>query len=143
LKLAATQPSRPCPCGRLNHSKKPLSLADCCGRFIDHFESAPAPDAETLMRSRYTSFVLQRADYLLATWHASHRPLTIDFDPDVKWLGLDVRQHRVLDATHAEVEFVARQKSPGMPAVRLHERSRFLKDGDAPGHWYYVDGDLL
>jgi SEC-C motif domain protein len=143
LKLAATQPSRPCPCGRLSDSKKPLSLADCCGCFIDHFEDTPAPDAETLMRSRYSAFVLQRADYLLATWHASHRPLTIDFDPDVKWLGLDVRQHRVLDATHAEVEFVARQKSPGLPAVRLHECSRFLKDGDAPGRWYYVHGDLL
>jgi SEC-C motif domain protein len=135
------QPTQPCPCGRVGSSDKALSLADCCGRFIDHFENTPAPDAESLMRSRYTAFVLQRADYLLATWHASHRPLAIDFDSDVKWLGLDVRQHRVLDATHAEVEFVARQKAPGLPAVRLHEWSRFLKDGDSPGRWYYVDGD--
>ena len=140
--LAATLPSRPCPCGRLSRSKKPLSLADCCGRFIDHFEDTPAPDAESLMRSRYTAFVLQRVDYLLATWHVSHRPQAIDFDPDVKWLGLEVRQCRALDASHAEVEFVARQKSLGMPAVRLHERSRFVKDGEAPGRWYYVDGDL-
>jgi SEC-C motif domain protein len=123
-------------------SNKPLLLADCCARFIDHFDQTPAPDAESLMRSRYTGFVLRRADYLLATWHASHRPQKVDFDPDVKWLGLEVRQHRVLDATHAEVEFIARQKSPGTAAVRLHERSRFVKDGDAPGRWYYVDGDL-
>jgi SEC-C motif domain protein len=120
-----------------------MLLADCCGRFIDHLEDMPAPDAESLMRSRYTAFVLERADYLLATWHASHRPEAIDFDPDVKWLGLEVRRHRVLDATHAEVEFVARQKCPGTAAVRLHERSRFVKDGVAPGRWYYVDGDLL
>ena len=137
------QPSRPCPCGRVGSSNKPLLLADCCGRFIDHFEDTPAPDAESLMRSRYTAFVLERADYLLATWHASHRPQSIDFDPAVKWLGLEVRQHRVLDKIHAEVEFVARQKSPGTAAVRLHERSRFVKDGDLPGRWYYVDGDLL
>ena len=29
------------------------------------------------------------------------------------------------------------------PPVETHERSRFVKDGDAPGRWYYVDGDLL
>jgi SEC-C motif domain protein len=143
LDAAATQLPRLCPCGRLNRSNKPCLMVDCCGRFIDHFEETPAPDAESLMRSRYTAFVLQRADYLLTTWHASRRPATIEFDPEVKWLGLEVRQHRVMDATHAEVEFVARQKSPGMPAVRLHERSRFVKDGNVPGRWYYVDGDWL
>jgi SEC-C motif domain protein len=132
-------PSRPCPCGRLNSSKKPLALIDCCGRLVDHFEDTPAPDAETLMRSRYTAFVVERADYLLATWYVRHRPQAIDFDPGVKWLGLEVRQHHVLDATHAEVEFVARQKSPGLPAIRLHERSRFIHES---GRWYYVDGDL-
>ena len=92
------------------------------------------------MRSRYGAFVLARADYLLATWHSSQRPATIEFDPGVKWLGLEVRQHRTLDATHAEVEFIARQKSPGSPALRLHERSRFLYEG---GRWYYLLGDQL
>jgi SEC-C motif-containing protein len=133
-------PSRPCPCGRLDPAKKPLLFANCCGRFIDHFEATPAPDAESLMRSRYTAFVAGCASYLLATWHASQRPASIEFDPGVKWLGLEVRSHREMDATHAEVEFVARQKSPGSPAVRLHERSRFIHE---VGRWYYVDGDQL
>ncbi len=92
------------------------------------------------MRSRYTAFVQERADYLLATWHASHRPAPIEFESGVKWLGLEVRSHRVIDSAHAEVEFVARQKSPGSPAVRLHERSRFVKE---EGRWYYLDGDAL
>ena len=127
-----------CPCG-----KRLLAYAACCGRYLDDFVATPAPDAESLMRSRYSAFVLERADYLLATWHLSRRPRTIEFDTGVKWLGLDVRQHRVLDETHAEVEFVARQKSAGLAAVRLHERSRFVKGGDAPGRWYYLDGDLL
>lgn len=91
------------------------------------------------MRSRYTAFVIERADYLLATWHSSHRPASIEFDPGVKWLGLEVRSHRQIDGTHAEVEFVARQKNPGSPAVRLHERSRFVRE---EGRWYYVDGDI-
>ena len=131
-------PSQPCPCGR-QASKRALTYAQCCGRYLDHFDAAPAPDAESLMRSRYTAFVGERADYLLATWHASRRPASIDFDPGAKWLGLEVRSHRQLDATHAEVEFVARQKSPGSPAVRLHERSRFVHEA---GRWYYVDGDI-
>ncbi len=129
-----------CPCGRLRPNGQALELSACCGPFIDNFAQTPAPDAEALMRSRYSAFVLQQADYLLATWHASHRPSRISFDPGVKWLGLEVRQHRVLDASHAEVEFVARQKSPGSPALRLHERSRFVHE---LGRWYYVDGDHL
>lgn len=137
---AALRPGAGCPCGRLGASGKPLAFAQCCGRYLDDFAGTPAPDAESLMRSRYTAFVRERADYLLATWHASHRPPSIDFDPGVKWLGLDVRQHRQLDASHAEVEFVARQKSPGSPAVRLHERSRFVHEA---GRWYYLDGDQL
>ncbi len=133
-------PSQACPCGRSSPSGKPLGFTSCCDRFLDHFEATPAPDAESLMRSRYTGFVLERADYLLATWQTSHRPSAIEFDPGVKWLGLELRHHRLLDATHAEVEFVARQKSPGNPAVRLHERSRFVREA---GRWYYVDGDAL
>ena len=132
-----------CPCGKLDRTRRPLIYAHCCGRLLDDFRLTPAPDAESLMRSRYSAFVMKHADYLLATWHISRRPLTIEFDPDVKWLGLEVRQHRVLDETHAEVEFVARQKIPGLAAVRLHERSRFVKGGDAPNRWCYLDGDLL
>jgi SEC-C motif-containing protein len=136
-------PAAPCPCGRPGPSNKPLNLHACCGRFIDHFATTAAPDAESLMRSRYSAFVLERADYLLATWHTSRRPPSISFDAGVKWLGLEVRQHRVLDAARAEVEFVARQKSPGSPALRLHERSRFVREGEGAGRWYYVDGDEL
>lgn len=130
-------PSQPCPCGR-QANKRALAYAQCCGRYLEHFDTAPAPDAESLMRSRYTAFVMERADYLLATWHASHRPASIEFDPGVKWLGLEVRSHRQVDDARAEVEFVARQKSPGSAAVRLHERSRFVREA---GRWFYVDGD--
>jgi SEC-C motif-containing protein len=46
----------------------------------------------------------------------------------------------VLDADHAEVEFVARQRSAATgAATRLHERSRFVREGE---RWYYLDGDL-
>ncbi len=124
-----------CPCGR-QHQKKTLSYGQCCGRWLE--SESPAPDAESLMRSRYCAFVLEREAYLLKTWHASNRPERIEFDPGVKWLGLDVRSHTVQDATHAKVEFVARQKPVSGAAVRLHEHSRFVLEA---GAWLYVDGD--
>jgi SEC-C motif-containing protein len=117
-----------------------MAYVQCCGRYVPAFDTSPAPDAETLMRSRYSAFVLERADYLLGTWHARTRPRELGFDSGVKWLGLDVRQHKVIDADHAEVEFVARQRDRSGRAVRLHERSRFVRES---GRWYYVDGDLL
>jgi SEC-C motif domain protein len=126
-----------CPCG-LQLQKKPQSFGQCCGRWLE--TSTVAPDAESLMRSRYSAFVLERASYLLATWHASQRPAQIEFEPGVKWLGLEVRSHTVQDASHAEVEFVARQKPTSGAAVRLHERSRFVREAD---QWLYVDGDSL
>ena len=126
-----------CPCGRVDAKKRAVAYADCCGRFVDHFDATPAPDAEHLMRSRYCAFVLERADYLLATWHSSTRPATLDFDAGAKWLGLEVRQHQLTGADGAEVEFVARYRVQGQ-AVRLHERSRFVREG---GRWFYVDGD--
>ena len=92
------------------------------------------------MRSRYSAFVLERADYLRATWHASTCPAQLDLDPAAKWLGLEVRAHLPLDETHAEVEFVARQRDATGRAHRLHERSRFLRE---QGRWYYVDGKLI
>ncbi len=127
----------PCLCGRVV-GNKPVSFAACCGRYLDHFGTAPAPDAESLMRSRYSAFVLGRTDYLAATWHATTRPADVAADPGTHWLGLDVRRHTVQDADHAEVEFVARYRVGGR-GVRIHERSRFVREG---GRWFYVDGDL-
>lgn len=92
------------------------------------------------MRSRYSAFVREHAAYLLATWHVSRRPATLDFEIGAKWLGLTVKSHRQIDAEHAEVEFVARQRDAGGRATRLHERSRFVRE---QGRWFYLDGDPL
>jgi SEC-C motif-containing protein len=94
-------------------------------------------DAEQLMRSRYAAYVALDREWLLATWYPSTRPASLELDASIKWLGLDVKDHRVIDDDHAEVEFVARFRSGGGRAERLHERSRFVREG---GRWYYVDG---
>ena len=127
---------RPCPCGRLNVRGQALSLAACCGRYLDH--DTPAPDAESLMRSRYSAFVLERVPYLLATWHPTTRPAELTLEQDVKWLGLAVRDHRLVDENHAEVAFVARSRVGGR-GQRLEERSRFVREA---GSWLYIDGDV-
>ena len=128
-----------CPCGRMDAKKRAVAYTECCGRFIDHWDTVPAPDAAHLMRSRYTAFVREHAAYLLATWHASTRPAALDFEAQAKWLGLEVRDHRMTGDNTAEVTFVARYRLPS-GAVRMHERSRFVHED---GRWFYVDGDTL
>lgn len=119
----------PCPCGAPDY-------AECCGRY---HEGAPAPDAETLMRSRYSAYVLKLEAYLLATWHPSTRPATLELaSDDAKWLRLDVKRHIVESADRATVEFVARYKVGGR-AHRLHEVSRFVRE---EGRWFYLDGEF-
>ena len=97
------------------------------------------------MRSRYSAFVLEQAHYLLATWHTSTRPAALDFEPGLRWLGLQVRSCRQIDAEQATVEFVARSKLAGRAgragrAHRLHELSRFVCER---GRWFYLDGQPL
>ena len=91
------------------------------------------------MRSRYSAYVLNLEDYLLATWHHSTRPASLDFSDagKTKWLGLEIRRHTIIDDTHAQVEFVARYKVGGQSAMRLHEISDFVFED---GAWFYVAG---
>jgi SEC-C motif-containing protein len=125
-----------CPCGRTDSKGCVRAYAECCA--AAHSGEHPAPDAETLMRSRYSAFVRGDAPYLLATWHASTRPASLELEAGAKWLGLEIKQHRTTGEHTAEVEFVARFRVGGR-AVRQHERSRFVREN---GLWYYVDGDV-
>ena len=88
------------------------------------------------MRSRYSAFVCERAEYLKATWSPETCPRDIDFDPEVKWLGLAIKRSHQHDADRAEVEFVARSRLNGR-ATRLHEISQFFRKD---GRWFYIDG---
>lgn len=92
------------------------------------------------MRARYTAYALGNEAYLMKTWHTTTRPAPPLFDtqPAPKWIGLQVRAHRLVDERNAIVEFIARYRVGGR-AHRLHETSRFVLEG---GSWFYVDGDL-
>ena len=123
----------PCPCGL------PARYAACCGRFHGSAGSGHAPDAEALMRSRYSAYVLQLGRYLQGTWHVSTRPIEAPvFEPGLRWLGLEVKRAEQQGTDHATVEFIARSKLGGR-ANRLHETSRFVRES---GRWYYLDGEV-
>jgi SEC-C motif-containing protein len=120
-----------CPCGKGRYET-------CCGRFHDGKELAS--NAEELMRSRYSAFVLKNEAYLLSTWHPSMRPQDPLFNEDpIQWMGLTVKQFsEANDRLSATVEFVAIYKINGK-AHRLHEISAFVCEGE---QWLYVDGQF-
>ena len=93
------------------------------------------------MRSRYSAYVLNLEPYLLSTWHASTRPLSLNLgaqQPAPTWFGLEVKRH-VADGDKATVEFIARLRYAGGKAQRMREISRFVREQE---RWYYLDGQF-
>ena len=127
----ALRSEAPCPCGR------GPTYAQCCARWHTGPLQGQAPDAESLMRSRYSAYALGLHDYLLQTWHPDTRPRHLAADePGLRWLGLQVLRHDAPDPDHAQVAFVARFKVGGGRAQRLTEHSRFVR---VNGRWLYQD----
>ena len=123
----------PCPCDL------GAVYFECCGRFHAGALHLQAPDASTLMRSRYSAYVLGLHSYLLQTWHPGSRPESLDATPPgLRWLGLEVQATARQGTNAATVRFVARSKLAGR-AHRLLETSRFVLED---GRWYYVNGDV-
>jgi SEC-C motif domain protein len=132
--------STACPC----RSKEPISktYGQCCALWHEGLQMSPkrhAPTPEALMRSRYSAYALQLGGYLLATWYGESSPGDIDFPP-TKWLGLEVKSSAA-SGDVGVVEFVARYRDSTGRAGRLHEISRFVREGvgDA-ARWLYIDG---
>jgi SEC-C motif-containing protein len=121
------------------HCGSDKSIEACCQPIIDGQLSAQS--AEQLMRSRYSAYVEEQADYLLGSWHADTRPSRISFQPGQKWLGLKIKHTEAGTAEDqwGKVEFLARFKIDGK-GRRLHEISRFEQ---IDGRWYYLDGEHL
>ncbi|MEV6162820.1 YchJ family metal-binding protein [Streptomyces sp. NPDC052052] len=118
----------PCPCGL------PATYGDCCGRL--HASAATAPSCEALMRSRYAAFVVQDEAYLLRTWHPDTRPPAVDFDPGLRWTGLEILETTEGSAFHTTgtVTFRAHYTDHGRPDA-LYEKSRFVRH---EGAWVYA-----
>ena len=124
-----------CPC------KSKQTYQSCCQPL--HTNKIIASRAEQLMRSRYSAFVVNDIDYLIATSHPRKRE---DDDElilkktiaETQWLGLKVIKH-FQNNNSATVEFSAFYQGDST-IEQLHEKSRFLYENK---HWFYLDGEVL
>jgi len=128
-----TEKSTPCPCG----SGK--SFDQCCEPCLSGKQAATT--AEALMRSRYTAYVVGDTEYLLATWHPSTRPSTLELFKDLKWQSLKIKSTSKgqTNDNNGTVEFIADSKTDGK-AHRLHENSSFVYENN---QWFYLEGKIL
>lgn len=126
-----------CYCG----SKKKYS--DCCEPL--HLGKENASSAESLMRARYSAYVLGNLKYLFETLapesrHDYDEKSTKEWSSSVKWKGLKIirtEKGSPSDETGI-VEFVATYEKDKV-GLDHHEVSQFKKTKD--GIWYFVDGD--
>ncbi|MFD3427957.1 YchJ family protein [Nocardia fluminea] len=121
---------RVCPCRR----GEPFD--GCCGPILAGDKAAPT--AETLMRSRYTAYVVGDVDYLLRSWHPDTRPAEVALDPDQRWLFLEIvgTQRGGPFDDNGTVEFIAHYTLGGTRDT-MHELSTFVR---VDGAWVYLDG---
>ncbi len=119
-----------CPCGLGK------SYLACCGLYIEQGQAVP--DAEALMRSRYTAYTQANIPYIQKTMRGS---ASKGFDPDsaqgwassVVWEKLKVLDFREQD-DKAMVCFKAYYSFGGKQEI-LSERSLFKR---VDGVWYYT-----
>lgn len=89
------------------------------------------------MRARFAAYALADDAYLLQSWHPSTRPPSVTFDPELRWISLEIldSEHGGLFDDEGAVEFIARYRRDSREGS-LHERSRFVR---ANRRWMYLD----
>lgn len=122
-----------CPCG----SGKPFGA--CCAQYIN---GAPAPDAEALMRSRYTAYVVGALDHVAAT-HAEE--VRDDFNRAEAERLVRVCQFQELDIRKvvengdcAQIDFMIRFRRDNKDMIQV-ELAEFRREN---GRWLYAGGKL-
>jgi len=131
-----------CPCG------SNVLYKSCCGPL--HKGEREAPDAESMMRSRYAAYAKKVIPYLITTLHSRHEDRAIPEAELLKLLATAARNQRYMGLTIldrrgpnpegvAEVLFHARVFERGHD-FSFVERSEFAHDGTG---WRYVHGDTV
>ncbi len=141
-----------CPCrisSKLSFLTAPVAYSDCCQPYHDALNNSDdnvndikAESAERLMRTRYSAFVLQKADYIVKTTVQAQQAL-LDVDAiekwarETNWAGLEIVSHTAkLGKRHAQVEFKAFYTKPDGQQAAHHELSSFVK---IDGRWFFLD----
>ncbi len=125
-------PNMLCPCDSGHKYKK------CCSKY---HKGAFAPNALSLMKSRYCAYAVGDSSYIIKTTHPDNPDYTTDiksweasilnFSTETNFLSLEIIDF-VDGEEEAFVTFNARLSSGD-----LKEKSRFLK---LYGRWFYADG---
>lgn len=118
-----------CPCG------SGRAYGQCCGPIIAG--TKPAPDAEALMRSRYTAHVIHDPAYLDRTYRPTmkHPPGDVPPRPPARWTKLEIHRHDAnVRPGVSHVEFSAHFTENGDTGV-LQEKSEFEQ---IDGRWIFT-----
>lgn len=118
-----------CYCGKDNLFK------NCCQPFLNNTKKANS--AEELMRSRYSAYCMQEADYLIQSTHLSRRKFhkksdILDWSKGNHWVKLEI-----IASSENNVEFKAFYLDESLEEQIHHEKSTFVFEEDK---WFYVDG---
>lgn len=117
-----------------------ISFDKCCQPIVLGLQKATT--AEALMRSRYVAYVVQDADYLIATTAPSHRGYYAREDI-LSWAIQNQWQRlEIVNVTPTTVAFKAYylDSDKQLQLQVHHEHSRFVFEN---GEWFYVDGDYF
>jgi SEC-C motif domain protein len=128
-----------CPCG----SNMPFD--ECCKPIIEGIKQAET--AQSLMRSRYSAYVINDAQYLMDSTHFStkfnfSKSQIEAWAKQSSWQKLEIvnTQNGLKNDDSGKVEFKAYYKdSKGVSHIH-HEKSSFKKE---EGRWYFVDGNVI
>ncbi|MFL5783873.1 MAG: YchJ family protein [Bacteriovoracaceae bacterium] len=132
-----------CPCRTLDQEK--LDYENCCAPFVTGKKKAPT--AVSLMRSRYSAYVVKNIDYIDQTQITLPNE-TFDKEEAAKWAdssewqGLEIKKTQKGEASDntGTVEFVAHYKDKASGTeLRHHETSLFKKDA---GEWKFQEGQI-
>lgn len=122
-----------CYCGSLK------TYSNCCQKA--HINITEAKTAEQLMRSRYAAFVKADGDYLMASHHASTRPIKekasiVKWAKYVEWIKLEVLETTKGTETDTQgtVTFQAYFYEKGKVEI-IYEKSAFVKENNT---WFYL-----
>jgi SEC-C motif-containing protein len=127
-------PNAPCPCGSGRKYKK------CCQPY---HKGARAPDALTLMRSRYSAYAAGQSRYILRTTHPDNPDYTDDTAAwqtsiDAWCASTEFRRLEILDSKEEEREAYVTFRAV-FGDGEMTERSRFVRED---GVWLYIEGEL-
>lgn len=114
------------------------TFENCCEPFISGNKNPET--CEQLMRSRYTAYAIQKADYLLATTHISERKNyskseILDWSTSNYWQKLEI-----ISSLENVVAFKAYYEDENGIENIHHEISNFILND---GLWYYVNGVIV